>query len=96
MKIRCAKCEKKFKVPDTYQGRKVRCFNCDTVFVAAALIEAEEADVSLWRGAMSQAAERYGGYEEEPAAPPPPQAGEAEATLEEETPVVLMPQNAAR
>ena len=92
MKIRCTKCEKKFKVPQTYQGRKVRCFNCETVFVATEYVDPEAADLSLWRGAIMQVTERYGCYVEEPAEATVPQEEDLiEATLEDDDSAALAP-----
>lgn len=93
MKIRCTRCEKKFKVPQSYQGRKVRCFNCDTVFVATEYVDPEAADLSLWRSAITQMAERYGSYVEEPVEPAARQEEEEliEATLEDDNSASLAP-----
>jgi predicted Zn finger-like uncharacterized protein len=59
MKIRCSACRQKYQVPDNYVGKRVRCTQCATVFVAAEDVPVVE-DVSFWRGAMADVAKRYG------------------------------------
>ena len=77
MKICCTKCGKRFKVPAAYAGRRVRCFHCKTAFhavEAGSAAASEEGGVSLWRVAIIQAAQRYGGYQEAPTPPPSAEA----------------------